>query len=256
MAVSVLSLLAWIEQVVKSGRELQDRGRRCPAVLRSDVMSALRPGLLGQDCVCLAGVHDLHQHVQRATVHGESDRECSGLLGVALQLGLLRAAAAPSGLMNREKVARGLVDVDDAVGADCVRLHEPAQLDEEPVRVGLLQSRDVELLQAIGGLLEAQAHATQELSDPPIAGMHVEPLCVEPLELQAVDSDRAQAQDVGHPHDVLAEPRGVCGCQHASPAACLCSWHAPLPAVGSVRVDPVEQLGPDLSTSHRRSVFH
>ena len=55
-----LSLLAWIEHDVKSGRELQDRGRRCPAVLRSDVMSALRPGLLGQDGVCLARVHDLN----------------------------------------------------------------------------------------------------------------------------------------------------------------------------------------------------
>ena len=28
-----LSLLAWIEHVVQCGRELQDRGRRCPAVL-------------------------------------------------------------------------------------------------------------------------------------------------------------------------------------------------------------------------------
>ena len=83
---------------------------------------------------------------------------------VALQLGLLRAAAAPSGLMHREEAARGLVDVEDAVCADSVRLHEPAQLDEEPVRVGLLQSRTVELLQALGGLLEAQGHATQESS--------------------------------------------------------------------------------------------
>ena len=58
------------------------------------------------------------------------------------------------------------VDVHDALCADCVLVHEPAQLDEEPLRVGLLQSRAVELLQALGGLLEAQAHATQELSDP------------------------------------------------------------------------------------------
>ena len=85
-----LSLLAWIEHAVKSGRELQDRGRCCPAVLRRDVMSALRPGLRGQDGVCLTRVHDLHQHVQRATVHAEGDRECRGLLGVALQLGLCR----------------------------------------------------------------------------------------------------------------------------------------------------------------------
>ena len=34
-----------------------------------------------------------------------------------------------------------------------------SELDEQPVRVGLLQSRAVELLQALGGLLVAQAHA-------------------------------------------------------------------------------------------------
>ena len=151
-----------IEHVIQSGRELQDRGRRGPAVLRSDVMSALRPGLLGQDGVCLARVHDLPKHVQRATVHAEGDWERRGLLSFALQLSMLRAAAAPSGLMHREEAARGLVNVDYAVCADSVLVHEPAQLDEEPVRVGLLQSRAVELLQALGGLLVAQAHATQE----------------------------------------------------------------------------------------------
>ena len=130
-----LSLFAWIEHVIQSGRELQDRGRRGLAVLRSDVMSALRPGLLGQDGVCLASVHDLHQHVH--TVHAEGDCECRGLLCV-LQLSLLLAAAAPSGLMHGQEAARGLVDVDDAICADCVLVHEPAQLDEEPVRVGVL----------------------------------------------------------------------------------------------------------------------
>ena len=154
-----LSFSAWVKHVVQSGRELQDRGRRCPAVLRSDVMSALRPGLLGQDGVCLANVHDLHQHVQRATVHAEGDCKCRGLLGVALQLGLFLAEAAPSGLVHRQDAARGLVDVHDAICADNVLLHEPAQLDEEPMRVGLLQSRAVELLQALGGPLEAQVHA-------------------------------------------------------------------------------------------------
>ena len=49
--------------------------------------------------------------------------------------------------MHWEEAARGLVDVDDAVCADCVRLHEPAKLDEESMRVGLLQNRTVELLQ-------------------------------------------------------------------------------------------------------------
>ena len=100
-----LSLLAWVQHVVESGRELQDRGRRCPSVLSRDVMGALWPGLLGQDGVCLASVYDLHQHVQRATVHAEGDRERRGLLCVALQLGLFDAAAAPSGLMHREEAA-------------------------------------------------------------------------------------------------------------------------------------------------------
>ena len=50
-------------------------------------MSALRPGLLRQYGVCLARVHDLHQHVQRATVHAEGDRDCRGLLCVALLAG-------------------------------------------------------------------------------------------------------------------------------------------------------------------------
>ena len=61
-----LSIFARVQNVVESGRELQDRGRRCPAVLRRVVMSALQPGLLWQDGVCLSGIHDLHQHVQRA----------------------------------------------------------------------------------------------------------------------------------------------------------------------------------------------
>ena len=81
-----LSLPAWIHRVVQTGRELQDRGRRGPAVLRCDVASALRPGLLLQDGVCLARVHDLHQHVQRATVRSEGHRECRGLLCAAAGL--------------------------------------------------------------------------------------------------------------------------------------------------------------------------
>ena len=72
--------------LVESGCELQDRGGHGPTDLRSDVVSALRPGLLGQDGVCLAGVHDLHQHVQWATAHAEGDFERRGLPSVALQL--------------------------------------------------------------------------------------------------------------------------------------------------------------------------
>ena len=113
--------------------------------------------------------------------------------------------------MHREETARGLVDVHDAVCADSMLVHEPAQLDEEMVRVGLLKSRAVELLQALGGLLEAQAHATQKSLDPSLAGTHVESLCVEPFEHQASDRHRTEAQDVGHLHDVLAQPCHVCG---------------------------------------------
>ena len=72
-------------------------------------MGALRPGLLRQDGVCLARVHDLHQHVQRSTAHAEGDRERRRLPRVALQLGSLGAAAAPPGLMHREEAAGGLV---------------------------------------------------------------------------------------------------------------------------------------------------
>ena len=61
--------------------------------------------------------------------------------------------------LHQHVPARGLVNVHDAVCADSVLVHEPAQLDEQPVRVGLLLLRAVELFQALGGLLEAQAHA-------------------------------------------------------------------------------------------------
>ena len=50
---------------------------------------------------------------------------------------------------------RRLVDVHDAVCADCVLIHEPAQLDEQPVRVGVLLLRAEELFHALGGLLVA-----------------------------------------------------------------------------------------------------
>ena len=81
------SFFAWVQHVVQCGCELQNRGRRDgPAVVQCDVASAL----LQQDGVCLGRL--LGQHVQRATVHAEDDRECRGLLGVAPQLGLLHAA--------------------------------------------------------------------------------------------------------------------------------------------------------------------
>ena len=122
-------------------------------------MSVLPPALLRQDGVCLARVHDLHQHIQRATIHAESDRECRGLSRVALQLGVLDAAAAPPDLMHWQEPAGRLVDVHHAVCADAIGAHLPVQLDEQPVRVGELLPRAVELFHALGGLLVVQVHA-------------------------------------------------------------------------------------------------
>ena len=121
-----LSFLAQVQHVVQSGRELQDRGRRGPAILSRHVMGVLRPRLLRQDGVCLAHMDDLHQHVQRAMVHAEGNRECRGLPYVALQLSLHQAAAAPPDLVNRQEPAGRLVDVHDAVCANAMGAHQPA----------------------------------------------------------------------------------------------------------------------------------
>ena len=75
----------------------------------------------------------------------------------------------------------------------------------------------------------------QESVDPNIAWTDVGALCVEPIEYQASDRHSAEAQDVGHPHDVLAEPCHVCLRVRAKS-----SCHA---AVRNVRVDPVEHPG-------------
>ena len=85
------------------------------------------------------------------------------------------------------------------------------QPDELLVRVGVLLLSAVELFHALGGLLVTQAYATQEPLELGLAGTDVESLCFEPLEHQASDRQRAEAQDVGQPHDVLAEPCHVCG---------------------------------------------
>ena len=71
--------------------------------------------------------------------------------------------------MHQQEAAGRLVDVHDAVCADSVLVHQPAQLDEQPVRVGLLLLRAVELFHALGGLLVAQVHAVEEPSNPPFA---------------------------------------------------------------------------------------
>ena len=146
--------------------------------------SVLRPGLLRQDGVCLARVHDLPQHVQRATVHAEGDRECRGLLCVALQPSLFDAVAAQPDVMYRQEAAGRLVGVHD--------VPQPTQLDEQPVRVAVL--RAVELFHALGGLPVAQVRATQESLDPTMAGTAVESLCIEPFAHQASDRQRAEAQ--------------------------------------------------------------
>ena len=70
--------------------------------------------------------------------HAEGDRECRGLPRVALQLGLFDAAAAPPDLRRRQEAAGRLLDVHDAVCADAIGAQQPTQLDEEPMRVGVL----------------------------------------------------------------------------------------------------------------------
>ena len=104
----------------------------------------------------------------------------------------------------------------------------------------LASCRAVELLQALGELLEAQAHATQELPHPSISRTHVESHLIEPVVHKVPHGHRAQAQNVGDPHNVLAQTCRVCGRQQASSAKWCCSWRAPLPLVGSVRVDTIE----------------
>ena len=124
------------------------------------------------------------------------------------RVALPEAAAAPPDLMHRQEAARGFFDVHDAVCADSVLFHQPAQLDEEPVRVGVLLLWTVELFHALCGLLVAQAHAAQELPDP----LSTETaLCMEPFAHQASDRHRADAKDVSLSHDVLAELCHVCG---------------------------------------------
>ena len=120
----------------------------------------LRPGLRRQDGVCPTRLRDLHQHVQRATIHAEGNRECRGFFSVALQLRLFDAPATPPDVMYRQEAAGRLVNVHDAIRADVTLAHQPTQLDEQQVRVAVLLFRTVELFHALGGLLVAQAHAT------------------------------------------------------------------------------------------------
>ena len=56
----------------------------------------------------------------------------------------------PPDLMHRQEPVRRLAAVHDVV---CVCAHQPAQLDEEPVRVGVLLLRAVELFHALGRLV-------------------------------------------------------------------------------------------------------
>ena len=52
----------------------------------------------------------------------------------------------------------------------------------------------------------AQAHAEQELPDPLSTRTSVESHAVEPIVHQAPGGHRAEAQDVGHSQDVIAQP--------------------------------------------------
>ena len=100
------------------------------------------------------------------------------------------AAAAPPDLLHRQEAARSLVDVPDSICADSVLVHQPAKLDEQPVRVGVLLLKAVQLLHALGGFLVAQAHDTQELLDPSLAWTGVDSPYFEPLEHRAGPAGR------------------------------------------------------------------
>ena len=86
--------------------------------------------------------------------------------------------------------------------ADSVRAHQPAELDEEAVRVGVLLLRAVDLFHALGGLLAAQTHAVLTQSSPSVSSHSYN---------QASDRHRAEAHYVGHSQDVVASPCHVCG---------------------------------------------
>ena len=175
--------------------------------------------------MCLASVHDVHHRVQWAAIHAEGDGECRGHSGLALQLGLcVFCSDGPSDRLHRHDTAQGLVYVDHAVCADSVLVHEPAQVDEQPMRVGLLVSGAV------------HGHPMHEIPDPAQAGRNVEAQIVEPYERQVSDR-RTQAQDVGHNRDVLRRSREACRRQHALRAKRYGSGLAALPSLGSVVVN-------------------
>ena len=122
-------------------------------VAQPDVKSVIQPRLLQQNGVCLASVYDLNgmsswpRSMLKATVN----------VVASFALPCSDAAAAPPELMHRQEAAGRLVDVHDAVCAGSVLVHQPAQLDEEPVRVSVLLLRAVELFHALGRLLATQS---------------------------------------------------------------------------------------------------
>ena len=198
-----LSFSARVQHVVQCGCDLQERRRVAPAALGRDVMSVFGQGCSGKTASCPPARSS--PACPEATIHAEGDRECRGLLCVALQLSLFDAAVAPPSLVHRQEAARGVVvDVHDAVCADCVLVHEPAQLDEQPVRVVRAAAQCGGALSSTWRASGSSAHATQEFLHPALAGTDVESHCVEPVVRQASDRHSAEAQDVSHSQDALA----------------------------------------------------
>ena len=68
--------------------------------------------------------------------------------------------------MHWQEAAGRLIDVHDAVCADSVLVHRPAQLDGQPVRVGVLLLRAVALFQALGGRLVPQIACHAKVASP------------------------------------------------------------------------------------------
>ena len=136
--------------------------------------------------------------------------ECRGLLRVALLLSVFDAAAAPPTQSDAlEEAARSLVDVHHAV---CLRLTSQHSLMNSRCVLGVLLLKAVELFHALGELLlQLKRMPCKSRFTQARAGTDVESLCVEPFVHQASDRHRAEAQDVGHPQDVLAQPCHVYG---------------------------------------------
>ena len=69
--------------------------------------------------------------------HSRQKETCTYVLDSSVRPHCNKRPAAPPYLMHPQEAAGCLIDVHDAVCADSVLVHQPAQLEEEPVRFGV-----------------------------------------------------------------------------------------------------------------------